>query len=175
MRRFDTSLGLLLVTLITGSGSALAQDETPLPATGYLPPGLSSTDLEPAESGSPDSAGFGSPFRDATGRNGRDILRPDPAYSLGGDSSSFGIGLDLEQKRKEGPDAEGGDARGGGTWFGMGYEARRQQGVISGGSGASIRLDSVSGSTGGALNGGLGGGLGGGSGGGGAGSAGNGR
>ena len=63
MRRFDTSLGLLLVTLITGSGSALAQDETPLPATGYLPPGLSSTDLEPAESGSPDSAGFGSPFR----------------------------------------------------------------------------------------------------------------
>lgn len=171
MRQFETSLGLLLVMLITGSGPVLAQDETPLPATGYLPPGLSSTVLDPAESGPSDSAGFGSPFQDATGRNGRDILRPDPAYGLDGDSSSFGIGLELKQKRKDGPGAEGGDdRRRSGTWFGMGYEARRQQGGISGGSGASIGLDSVSGSTGGALNGGLGG-----AGGGGAGGAGNGR
>jgi len=174
MRRFDTSLGLLLVTLITGIGPALAQDETPLPATGYLPPGLSSTVLEPAESGPPDSAGFGSPFQDAPGRNGRDILRQDPAYRLGGDSSSFGIGLDLEQEREDGQGAEGDDVGdSGGTWFGMGYEARRQQGGISGGSGASIRLDSVSGSPRGAFNGGLGGGAG--AGGAGAGGAGNGR
>lgn len=166
MRRFETSLGLLLAALITGIGSAFARDGAPLPATGYLPPGLSSTVLEPAESDPPDSAGFGSPFRDAAGRDGRAILRPDPAYRLGADSSSFGIGLDLEQQREGAPGAEGGGA-GGGTWFGMGYEARRQQG----GSGASMGLDSGSGPAGG----GSGGASGGGAGGGGAGGAGNGR
>jgi hypothetical protein len=158
MRRFDASLGLLLVTLIISCGPVFAQDETPLPATGYLPPGLSSAELEPAESGPPDSAGFGSPFQDSSGRNGRNFLQPDPAYRLGGDPSSFSLGLDLEKERKLEAGEEGGSAAGnGGTWFGMGYEARRQQGDISGGSGSSIGLDSISGAGGGAVGGAIGG------------------
>ncbi|RCX30292.1 hypothetical protein DFQ59_105124 [Thioalbus denitrificans] len=158
MRRLDASLGILLLMLVIGIGPALAQEETPLPDTGFLPPGLSSADLEPAESGSSDSAGFGSPFQSSPERNGRDLLRPDPAYRLGGDASSFSLGLDLKKERKDEGGAESGNPAGsGGTWFGMGYEARRQQGGISGGGGASIGLDSVSGAGGGAVGGAVGG------------------